>query len=214
MKNKLFSTLLFGAAALAECASQVQPSNNKVNKSSVAKAPDNKYVSSCNYPTGVLGMRPTRAFEEVYMKIAAIIDSFEKGDCQYYFKEVEDLLDNLGYEYTYEVDAFCEYDRWIIVKDPEANAEIRIYGCYDEYDNVDVSGDNIIYDLTCIEYQSGQYYGITDMPNLIGESCKHGVDTSHKVSASYGYANISRPENSITNVGSTEAVRRFFFITE
>lgn len=214
MKNKLFSTLLYGATVLAECASQVQSANNKINKSSAAKTSENNYVSKCQYPTGVLGIRPTKAFEEVYMKIAAIIDSFEKGDCLHYFKEVEELLDRLGYEYTYEVDAFCEYDRWIIVKDPEANAEIRIYGNYDEFDNVDVSNDNIIYDLSCIEYQSGQYYGITDIPNLHGDPCKHGVDTSHKVSNSYKYVNISWPENAITNVGSTEDVRRFFFITE
>lgn len=92
--------------------------------------------------------------------------------------------------------------------------KIRIYGYYDEFANVNVSEEDIRYDLTCIEYQSEQYYGIADTPNLYDEPCKHGIDDQHEASDSCECKNISWPENAITNVESTEDIRRFFFTTD
>lgn len=224
MKNKKLAILVAAMTILTGCSSPTLSLNEEESKvvdgylqkeeSSNSKTSDNEYDSDCDYPTGVLGIEPTKAFEEVYMPVAAIIDSYEEEECLHFFDEVEDLLDDLGYEYTYEVDAYDDYDRWIIVKDSDADAEIRIYGHYDEFANVNVSEEDIRYDLSCIEYQAGNYYGITDLPTLTNEPCKHGVDDNHEIPDSYEYVNIGWPENSITNVASTEDVRKFFFIIE
>ncbi|WP_022756222.1 hypothetical protein [Butyrivibrio fibrisolvens] len=221
MKNKVIATFLAIATILTGCSSPVligESTNDSqedlsILDNSVDEVSDTT-ISSIDYPTAVLGMAPTKAFEEVFMPVAEIIDSYEDDQCLHFFNEVEDILNSLGYEYTYEVDAYDDYDKWIIVKDPDADAEIRIYGHYDEFDNVNVSDEDIRYDLSCIEYQSGSYYGIVDTPNLYNEPCKHGVDDNHAMLESYEYKNISWPENAVTNVDSREDVRRFFFITE
>lgn len=232
MKNKVIVALTAIAAILTGCSApliskgEIEAIKEVVESASEASVPDESEVakeseeaedsnnSNSDYPTGVLGIAPTKTFEEVYMPIAAIVDSYEEDHCLHYLNEVEDMLDSLGYCYTYEDEATNEYDIWIVVEDPDADAEIRIYGYYDEFANVEVSEEDIRYDLTCVEYRCGQYYGITDTPNLYNEPCKHGVDDKHEVSDDCEYKNISWEENAITNVDSTEDVRRFFFVTE
>lgn len=76
-----------------------------------------------DYLTGVLEMAPTKTFEEVFMSVAAIVDSYEEEQCLHYLNEVEDMLDSMGYKYSYEKDACSDCDIWIIVEDPDADAE-------------------------------------------------------------------------------------------